>query len=320
MKVLIGRTAMRIHEAIPEFRKEFPEYEFIECLDTTKYAEAIVDADVFVGSVTREDFVAAKKLKWIQASSTGVNNFMAIPELVASDVLLTNVRGTHGGPLSESVFGMIFHFTRGIGGSIPKQAAHEWAGRDLRPRLLELRGSTMGIIGFGSVGTEVARRAAAFDMRILALDMYPGVKPDHVAELWGMDRVDDLMAQSDYVVVAAPYTSRAHHMIGPKQIALMKPTSMMVIISRGGLADEDALIDALKKGEISAVAADVFEENVLAPDSPWWDAPNALVTPHIAGGSHLERDTILGIVEENLGRFLRGDLPLRNQIDMQKGF
>ena len=299
---------------------KFPGYEFLCCERREDLPEALVDADVLVGSISRELFLQAKKLEWIQASSTGINNFMDIPELVQSDVLLTNVRGTHGGPLSESVFGMIFAFNREIKNFVLEQRAHNWTMIKYRPGMRELRGSTMGILGFGGVGKTLAQRAAAFGMNILVVDKYPGEKPDHVTDLWGLDRLDDLMAKSDYLVIAAPYTREAHHMIAERELALLKPEAMVVIISRGGIVSEAALIEVLQEKRIRAAAIDVFEADVLPPESPLWDMDNVFISPHAAGGSNLERDTILEIVEENLGRFIRGDLPLRNQIDMTVGF
>jgi len=320
MKVVVGRTAMRLNEAIPEWEERFPGYEFVECNDRDSLAKVIGDADVIIGGVNRDLFLQAKQLKWIQASSTGINNFMDIPEFVASDCLLTNVRGTHGGPLSESVFAMIFAFNREIRSFIEEQKKHNWTMMTYRPRMRELRGATMGILGFGGVGKTLARRAAAFDMELLVVDKYPGEKPEHVAELWGLEGLNEMLARSDYVVITAPYTQEAHHMIDREELALIKPDAMIVIISRGGIVSEKALLEVLQEKRIRAAAIDVWEADRLAPESPFWDLENCLVTPHAAGGSNLERDTILEIVEENLGRFIKGDLPLRNQIDKQLGF
>lgn len=320
MKIVVGRTAMRLHESIPDFQRQFSGHTFVAALERDDILREAVDAHVLIGHPDRPVIAAAKQLKWVQAASTGVDAFMEIPELVNSDVILTNVRGTHGGPLSESVFGMIFYFTRELGNAALKQRERQWAMMELRPRMRELRGATMGIIGFGGVGRTLGRRAAAFDMRVIAVDKFPSNKPEFCEALWGMERLDDLLAQSDYVVMCAPYTKEAHHMISTRELALIKPTAMMIIISRGGLVDEAALMEALRANRLYAAAVDVFEDNVLKPESPWWDAPNTFVSPHIAGGSNLERDTILEIVTENLTKFLGGVRPLRNEIDKVKGF
>jgi phosphoglycerate dehydrogenase-like enzyme len=320
MKVLVGYNPMGLETAIPEFEGKYPEFKFVHCAKREDTFDLIADADIYVGWLNKEVFLAAKKLKWVQSPSSGINYYLAIPEFVASDVLLTSARGTHGACLAESVMGMILAFTRGIKDAILSQQEHAWAIRQIRPKLVELTGSTMGIVGLGTVGRATAKRAQAFDMRVIAVDLYPTNKPDGVAELWGLDRLDDLLRESDYVVVTVPYTPQTQGMLGSEQIALMKPGAMLVGISRGGIVDQEALAEALREKRLSAAAFDVFKPEPLPSDSELWDLENMLITPHCAGGTQFERQHILDILDENLGRFLHGDLPLRNQIDKQQGF
>ena len=320
MKVLVGRNSMGLESYLPELRKDYPQIEFVHCVDRTALPDAIADADIHLGWLNRDIFLAAKKLKWIQSPSTGIDYYLAIPELVESDVLLTSARGTHGACLAESTLAMIFAFTRGIRDSVLNQQHHSWAIRSIRSKLVELTGSTMGIIGFGMIGRSLAKRAQAFDMRIIAVDIYPTDKPDYVSELWGTDRLDDLLRNSDYVVVTVPRTPQTRGMIGAEQLALMKPTAMLVGISRGGIIDQGALAQALREKRLAAAALDVFEAEPLPADSELWDIENLLITPHIAGGTQLEAQSIVRIFRENLSCFLQGDLPLRNQIDKRRGF
>jgi phosphoglycerate dehydrogenase-like enzyme len=186
--------------------------------------------------------------------------------------------------------------------------------------LIELTGMTLGIVGFGSIGRALAKRAAAFDMRILAVDLFPGDKPDYVELLAGMEQMDAVLRESDFLVVTVPWTPEADGMIGAAQLALMKPSSMVVGISRGGIIDQKALAQALKEKRIAMAALDVFEPEPLPADSELWDIDNLLVCSHIAGGTQYEGQYISAIFEENLGRFLKGQFPLRNQIDKQRGF
>mgnify|MGYP005839400137 CR=1 FL=1 len=320
MKVLIGANPMGLEKAIPDLQAKYPDIAFVHCADRAQTGEMIADADVYVGWLNRDIFMAAKKLKWIQSPSSGINYYLAIPELVESDVLLTSARGTHGACLAESVFGMIFAFTRGVRTAILNQPQHVWVAREIRPKLLELTDMTLGIVGFGMVGRSIAKRAAAFDMRIIAVDLLPGDKPDYVAELWGLDHLHELMRQSDFVVITVPYTPQTDGMIGANEIAQMKPTAMLVGISRGHIIDEAALAAALKSGKLWAAALDVFAQEPLPPDSELWDIENLLIMPHVAGGTQYEGKYILEIFYENLDRFLRHDLPLRNQIDKRRGF
>jgi len=320
MKVLIGGNPMGLENAIPELESKFPELEFVHVADRSKTAEFIGDVDIYVGWMSRDVCLAAKKLKWVQSPSSGIDYYLKIPEFKESDTLLTSASGTHAACLAESALGMILAFTRGIRDSILVQPKHEWAIRQIRPKLVELTGSTLGIIGLGRVGRALAKRAAAFDMRIVAVDAYPGAKPESVEELWDLDGLDELLKQSDYIVVTVPRTPETIDMIGAEQIALMKSTAMLVGISRGGIINQDALANALSENKIAAAATDVAMPEPLPEESELWDLDNLLITPHIAGGTQLEGQHVIDILTENLTKFLAGDFPLRNQVDKEKGF
>ena len=321
MKVLIGPNPMGLEDALEDLRRAFPEVTFEHCAERDNLEQAIADAEVYVGWLGRDQFLAAKQLQWIQSPSSGINYYFDIPEFVASDVVLTSASGTHGACLAESVFGMILSFTRGIRDCILYQPDRDWAGgRTVRPRMVELTGSTMGIVGFGRVGKAIAERAVAFGMRVIAVDLLPQDKPEHVSELWGVDRLGDLMKASDYVVVTVPYTPQTVGLVGAKELVLLKPTAMVVGISRGGVIDQDALIEALREHRLAAAALDVFKPEPLPAESDLWALDNVLITPHIAGGTQFEGQHVLEILWENMGRFLRGEFPLRNQADKTRGF
>lgn len=324
MKVLIGSNPMGLEEAIPDLRERYADVEFAHCAEREDLKELIADADIYLGWLDREAFLAAEELRWIQSPSSGVDGYLEIPELAEGDVLLTSASGTHGAPLADSVFAMILAFTRGIKDAISWQQEHEWMRvRDhpeIRDRIVELTGSTMGIVGFGTVGRAVAKRAAAFDMDIIALDLFPENKPDYVSVLWSVDHLHDLLAQSDYVVVTVPYTSETDDMIGAEEIAQMKSTAMLVGISRGRIIDEDAMVAALRGGDLAAAALDVCAQEPLPSESDLWEVEDLLITPHMAGITQFSRERILDIFYENLARFLREDLPLRNQVDKRRGF
>ena len=320
MKVLLGPNPMGLEKCLPNLKKEYPQVEFVYCAEQEAIADAITDADIYIGWLNSAVLLAAKNLKWIQSPSSGIDAYLKIPELIESDILLTSARGTHSVCLAESVLAMIFAFTRGIRNAMLRQQQHVWAMPEIRSKLVELTGSTMGIIGFGTVGRALAERAQVFDLRIIVVDLYPADKPDYVSELWGFDRLGELLCESDYVVVTVPRTPQTLGMIGAEQIALMKPSAMLVGISRGGIIDQVALAQALREKRLAAAALDVFEPEPLPADSELWDLENLLITPHAAGGTQFENQYILDIFRENLERFMRGDLPLRNQIDKQRGF
>ena len=320
MKVVIGRNPMNIEGSLSELKKEFPGVEFVYAPKGEDIMAQIADADVYVGWPDRKQFLAAKKIKWVMAPGTGVDRVLTVPELKNGDVILTSIRGAHGVPIAESALGMIFWYTRGLMQSTRNQPKHLFTQQVIRDQMVELTGSTIGIIGLGSIGRALAKRAFAFDAKIIAVDAYPPAKPDFVHELWGLEKLDDLLRQSDYVVITVPGTAETAHMMGAREIGLMKRTAMLVLVSRGGVLDEKALLAALQENRLAAAALDVFEQEPLPADSPLWDVPNLLITPHIAGGTQFEGSFTIEVLRENLHRFQKGEFPLRNQVDKQKGF
>lgn len=320
MKVLIGPNGMGLEAGLPELRERYPRLTFEHCAERAEVGTAIADAEVYVGWLDGETFAQAKRLRWIQSPSSGVNHYLVIPELVRGEVLLTSASGTHAACLAESTLGMILAFTRGIRDAVLYQAEHQWANRAIRPKLVELTGSTMGIVGLGRVGCALAERAHAFGMRVVAVDLYPAHQPDCVSELMHVDRLEELLRSADYVVVTVPYTAETEGLIGAKELAAMKSSAMIVGISRGGIIDQEALAKALREGRLAAAALDVTRPEPLPEDSELWDIENLLVMPHVAGGTQFEAQHVLEILTENLERFVRGDLPLRNQVDKERGF
>ncbi|NLD43681.1 MAG: D-2-hydroxyacid dehydrogenase [Chloroflexi bacterium] len=320
MKVLVGPNNLALESVLDALRPRYPDITFAHCPDRAGLAAALADADVYLGWLSGEEFLAARRLRWIQSPSSGIDRFLAIPELAAGQVLLTSARGTHGACLAEHTFAMILAFTRRIREYVFAQGRHEWANRELRPAMRELTGATMGIIGLGAVGRAIARRAAAFDMRVVAVDAVPAEAPEGVAWLCGPDGLGRLLDEADYVVVTVPWTPETVGLIGAEELARLKPTAMLVGISRGGIIDEAALLAALREGRLAAAALDVTATEPLPADSPLWEEPNLLITPHVAGGTQYETAHILEIFTENLARLLRGELPLRNQIDKARGF
>jgi len=320
MRIVIGPNGQGLEKIIPTIKSCHPEVDIVHCDDRSRLSDELATAEAYMGWLSREAFVGAKNLKWLQSPSTGVDGFLRIPELRDGDVILTSARGTHAACLAEHALGMIFAFTRGIRASIMDQQDHTWGSRKLRNSLVELTGSTVGIVGFGSVGRALAERVHAFGTRILAVDVVPDNKPDYVETLEGVGGLPDLLAASDYVVVTVPLTASTRHLISAEQIGLMKPSAMLIGISRGSVIDEDALVAALEEDRLAAAALDVFETEPLPADSPLWDVKNLLITPHDAGGTQFEADHILEIFAENVDRYVERRFPLRNQIDKQQGF
>ena len=243
-------------------------------------AREIKDADVLMGTPSRDVFLAADHLRWMHCPGTGIDKLTSIPEIVDSDVVLTNARGPHAAPMADHVMSMCLAFAHNTNQMVLDQRAHVWDMTKYDRSFIEMEGSTMGILALGGIGSAVARRATGFGMDVYAVDKEPFPAPPGVSAVWGLDRLDDLLRMSDWLVVTAPYTADSKGMIGAEQLALMKPTAHLVIISRGGIVDEDALFDALSNKRIAGAGIDAFEVEPLTEDSPWWDLDNVIISPH----------------------------------------
>lgn len=320
MRVLVGPNSFGLERVMADLAPIYSQVQFAHCASREQLIHAIADAEVYLGWLNRQEFLAARALQWIQSPSSGVDGFLAIPELRQGKVLLTSARGTHGACLAEHALAMILAFSRGIKACVIQQQKRHWAIRELRPTMVELTRSTMGIIGFGAVGQALAKRASVFDMRILAVDVLPAEKPEYVERLDDLSGLDVLLQESDYVVVAVPYTEQTRGMLSANRLAQLKPSAILVGVSRGGIIDEEALVQALRDRRLAGAALDVFKTEPLPDDSPLWGIDNLLITPHVGGGSQFEGQTILEIFTENLGRSVRGEYPLRNQVDKTRGF
>jgi phosphoglycerate dehydrogenase-like enzyme len=298
---------------------DLPDVQKVWATSPDEIAREIVDADVVYGWPTLDQFQAAQQLKWIQAPSAGVEMLCSIPEIVESDVAISNARGAHARVIAEHAFAMLLAFTRGLHRFEQDKAARRWRREESIPDVLEIAGWTIGIVGYGQIGQQVARRAIGFVMEVLAVDVEPTADAPHGVEVRGLERLPELFEQADVVVIAAPFTPQTRHLINADLLNRMKPTAYLLVESRGGIVDEAALIDVLKKGKITAAGLDVFEQEPLSSDSELWDVPNLIMTPHLAGASIQKVRRCVEILRENLGRFLRGET-LTNLVDKRKGY
>lgn len=297
---------------------QVPGVDAVRCTEP-EIAQHAGDIDVFFGKPSADILKVAPNLKWIQASSAGVEFVANIPELAASDVMLTNTRGAHGPSIGEHTMALLLALTRHIHESIDQQRRHVWDRARIYRTAREVGGMTMGIIGFGALGRGIAQRAMAMDMKILAVDAQALDGMPFVEEVWPVSQLDDLLSQSDVVVVAAPLTAGTRHLIGADQLAKMKPDAYLIVVSRGGIVDEVALSDALREGRLAGAALDVTETEPLPEDHPLWDVPNLILTPHTAGASARKERRVVEIFCENLERFQKGE-PLQNMVDKTRGY
>jgi phosphoglycerate dehydrogenase-like enzyme len=260
---------------------------------------------------------AAPKLKWVQNGGAGVERFMT-PEFIASPVILTNAQGVYAVPIADHVLAFVLHFARCFGDFGRAQQQSHWAGWDeCAPD--ELCERTLGIIGLGGIGSEVAKRAKGFGMRVIATRRRSEKASDYAAEVRGDGELEWLLAESDYVAICAPLTPQTRHLIGEEQLRRMKPTACIINIARGGLIDQRALATALREGVIAGAGLDVFEQEPLPEDSPLWALPNVMITPHTAGSSPRSHARFMALFCGNLRRYLAGE-PLLNVVNKVEGY
>jgi phosphoglycerate dehydrogenase-like enzyme len=245
------------------------------------------------------------------------------PEFVNSDVILTNAREVHGPVVAEQVMAMILALAKRLPAAMRFQQRHVWGqdhiSRD-RARVRDIAGATLGVVGLGSIGRNVARHASAMGMRVIAVREHPEKeKPAGVHEVFPATQLGALLAQSDYIALSPPVTPETTGMIGREQLAIMKPTACLINVGRGPLIDEAALIHALREHHIGGAALDVFDEEPLPADSPFWDLENLLITPHTAGVSEKMWDRHYDLFSENLRRYLSGQ-PLLGLVNKYLGY
>jgi phosphoglycerate dehydrogenase-like enzyme len=266
------------------------------------------------------EFAAAEQIRWIQAGSAGVEWLWNVPALQGrDDVVVTNMRSAHAATIADHCFAMLLYFTRGLPEFFQFHQRAEWARGQVAHRLVALEGRTIGIVGFGNIGRAIGRRAVGFGMRVLAVDAHPGAPGDGAADVWPLARLDEMCREIDVLATSAPITPQTRGLIGPAQVALLKPGSYVMVMSRGNIVDEPALIAALESGQVAAAGLDVTHMEPLPADDPLWKAPNCIITPHNSAGSALTTDLVWKIFEENLGRFARG-APLMTVVDKRLGY
>lgn len=292
-----------------------PGASLVDAKDPDQQRKEIADADVLFGRVGTDVFGHAKRLRYYHSIGAGVDAILT-PELVRSDVILASEKGGVGIHLAEHAFALLLALTRGVHTALRRT---DWALREaIRREQWELYDQTMGILGFGGTGREVARRALGFGMRVLALDI-EDVEPLVGVELWKANRLHDLLAASDVVVIALPLTKATHHMFTRDLFRHMRRHAILINVTRGAIVYGDDLLAALKDGLLGGAGLDVTDPEPLPPGHPLWTHPRVIVTPHTAGGSPRRAGRVIEAFVENLRR-LRVGQSLLCLIDKEKGY
>jgi len=268
---------------------------------------------MMAGAVPAGLLPAMPRLRWVQAMSAGVDNWLALPDLPAA-LTLTCARGTHTESMPENIIGALFHVAKPYAQVAEHQKQSKWVHTVAQP----LTGRTLGILGLGAIGQEVARIAAALGMHVIGTKRRPTRIP-HVAEVLAPEQTDEVLAQSDFVLLLLPATPETENFIDAKRLAKMKPSAWLLNFGRGQIVNDDDLMAATREKRIAGALLDVFRQEPLPPDHPFWQAPGIIVLPHI-GGPHPQRDRFVArLFVENLKRFLDGD-PLQEVVDRAAGY
>lgn len=311
----------RIPPELPAaIRARWPEMRVVHLDSYDQLPTQLPDTDIFVGfTLTPDQLAVAKNLRWIHVTAAGVAQLMR-PDVRTRDITITNSRGIHAIPMAEHTMGLLIALARKSPACIQFQEQHRWAQQEIwESRPSELHGATLVIVGFGAIGSELARRARAFGMRVWAVTRSGRADLSLADGVFPASELARALPEADYLVLAAPDTPSTRHMIGAEQLAAMKPSACLVNIARGSLVDERAMIKALENGTIAAAALDVAEKEPLPPESPLWNAKNVLITPHTSSVSDQLWPRQTKLLLENLERWFSGR-ELINLVDFTRGY
>lgn len=303
-------------------RERWPEMRVVHLPDYDQLPRELPDTDIFVGySLRAKQLKDAKKLKWLHSTAAGVAQ-LAYPELRDSGILVTNPSGVFSVPMSEHTMGLLLALARNLPDSVRQQDKAVWSQQELwdKPQhLVEVNGQVLLIVGYGSIGRELGKRAKAFAMRVWGVTRSGLAEATDAEKIFPAARLQEALPEADYVVLAAPETPETKQLIGAEEIAKMKRGARLINIGRGSLVDEKELVGALEKGVLAGAAVDVAETEPLPADSPLWRARNLLITPHTSALSDRLWQRQAALLVELLERWFDGG-EMFNRVDLERGY
>jgi phosphoglycerate dehydrogenase-like enzyme len=306
-------------DAIMKLDGDFSDVEFLRASSADDLHGVVEDCEVLVasGSIYSAEVADILRqrggsLRWIQSRSVGVDMFVAAG--VPKGVIFTNARGINGRTESEHAIALLLALMRRVPELERCRAEASWRSVEDREQFLSLEGRTLVIVGMGSIGQQVARKAGAFDMRVIAVTR-TGDAVEATDESVSADRMIDVLPGADAVVMCLPLNDRTRGLLGEGELAVMKPSAVIVNVARGGVVDQHALTVALRDGRLGGAGLDVFENEPLPADNPLWRLENVILSPHVAGAGGNNTRRFVELFADNLRRYRAGG-PLRNQIDL----
>ncbi|MCI0695579.1 D-2-hydroxyacid dehydrogenase [candidate division KSB1 bacterium] len=289
-------------------------------LDPAQFDELMVEAEVIAAyRFSAEQFSRCRKLRWLHFGAAGIEKSLS-PELVQSDVVVTNARGIHGDRMAEYVLGAILFLANRFDLAARGQFEKKWRQKEMVKNRFALAGKTVGILGMGAIGTEIAKWCAAVGLQVIGLRRQPNLpKPEYVTDIFSPAQIDEFLGRADFVVLVLPLTAETRGLLSAERLCAMKPGAYFINIGRGDLVDEQTLLEMLQERKIAGAVLDVFQTEPLPENHPFWQLENVFVTPHISGNFAEYVDRVGGQFAENLARYVRGE-PLRNVFDKERGY
>jgi phosphoglycerate dehydrogenase-like enzyme len=327
MKILVSIqqpvTQWQIPAAcVATLRDRFPLIKFIHATSQEQRAEGLRDCDAaYTWILNAAELDQAPGLKWVHTSAVAVET-LCLPELFARGIAVSNTRGVQAVPIAEHVMAVVLSLAKQIPFVVENQRQSRWAQNEFMGERLPwlLHGRTLGLVGVGTIGSEIARRAEAFGMRVIALRRRPAYGViGHVQRVYGRDHLDEFLGQCQVLVIAAPLTPETEGLLGARQFAQLPAGAVVVNVGRARIIDTDALIAALKSGHLGGASLDVFPQEPLPSDHPLWTTPNVILTPHTSGFRQGHWEDVVELYAENIERWLRGE-PLKFRIEPDLGY
>ena len=298
------------------FHYLYPHIEVTTIKGTTYTTEQLTKAEIILWFPKPEYLVHATSLRWLHAPSSGVTQYADKALFARKDVLLTNSSGTYGKQIADHIIGMIIAFNHNFFTYHNQMKERVW--KNIFPSH-DIWESTLLIVGLGDIGTNLAKRAKAHGMRVLAVKRTPSEKPSCVDALKTIDELDSLLGQADYLALCPAYTKETEHLIDARRLSMMKSTAYLINVGRGALVDEQALIEALETKRLAGAGLDVTQIEPLPPTSKLWSLENVFITPHSSGLSPSDPHQVFSLFLNNLRKFLHGE-PMQNLVDFQRKY
>ena len=308
-------------DGVEVLRRRFPDIDFIHATTDEQRADGLKRCDVAYTWILRaQELQDAPHMKWIQTSAVAVET-LCLPELFDRGIAVSNTRGVQAIPIAEHVMAVLLAFAKQIPFALEHQRDAKWAQNEFVDRRMPwlLKGKTLGVIGVGTIGSEIAARASAFGMTVIAMRRRVGAPVAGIDRIFGPEQLYQFLKQCHVLVIAAPLTPETLSLLGAAQFVQLPRGAIVINVGRAKIIDTGALIDALKSGHLGGAALDVFPEEPLPPNHPLWKAPNVILTPHTSGFRQGHWDEVIELFAENIERFQRGE-PLKFRVDPDLGY